>query len=67
MKVIFLDVDGVLNCWGTRERILGLVGIENRLVKRLARIVAFTPEEGVIVTGKIVGFGSHTAKYPKIN
>lgn len=27
--------------------------------------VAFTPEEGVIVTGKIVGFGSHTAKYRK--
>lgn len=45
MKVILLDVDGVLNCWGTRERILGLVGIEDRLVKRLARIVAFTGAE----------------------
>lgn len=45
MKVILLDVDGVLNCWGTRERILGFVGIENRLVKQLARIVAFTGAE----------------------
>ena len=45
MKVILLDVDGVLNCWGTRERICGLVGIENRLVKRLAQIVAFTGAE----------------------
>lgn len=45
MKVIFLDVDGVLNCMSTRERICGLVGIEDRLVKRLARIVAFTGAE----------------------
>ena len=45
MKVIFLDVDGVLNCMSTRERIYGLVGIEDRLVKRLAQIVAFTGAE----------------------
>ena len=39
MRVIFLDVDGVLNCMSTRERYKGFVGIESRLVANLAELV----------------------------
>ena len=39
MKLIFLDVDGVLNCHYTEAAILGYIGIDPELVKRLKRIV----------------------------
>ena len=40
MKVIFLDVDGVLNSVRTKEQTpSGCTGIESKLVKNLAKIV----------------------------
>lgn len=40
MKVVFLDVDGVLNCVKTKEQTpSGCTGIESKLVKNLATIV----------------------------
>ena len=39
MKVIFLDVDGVLNCQTTEDLCGGYLGIEDRLVKNLKEIV----------------------------
>ena len=40
MKVIFLDVDGVLNCVKTTEKTpSGCTGIESELVRNLAKIV----------------------------
>lgn len=39
VKLIFLDVDGVLNCHYTEAAILGYIGIDSELVKRLKRIV----------------------------
>jgi hypothetical protein len=32
MKLLFLDIDGVLNCKTTKERWNGLIGIDRRLV-----------------------------------
>ena len=42
MKVIFLDVDGVLNSVETSEVFQGFVGIDDRLVSKLRRIVRAT-------------------------
>lgn len=44
MKVIFLDVDGVLNCNSTKQRIpyYDFLGIEDRLVEVLAKLVKRT-------------------------
>lgn len=47
-RIIFLDVDGVLNCRDTRERFQGVIGIEPARVKLLARIVAATGAEIVL-------------------
>lgn len=50
MKVIFLDVDGVLNCVDSTSDICGYVGIENTKVKLLRRIVEETGAEIVLVS-----------------
>lgn len=50
MKVIFLDVDGVLNCRNTRDMCMGFVGIEDRLVKKLQKIVNATNAKIVLVS-----------------
>ena len=39
MKVIFLDVDGVLNSVETSEVFQGFVGIDDKLVSKLRKIV----------------------------
>ncbi len=36
MRIIFLDVDGVLNCLSTKETYKGFIGIDPRLVEKLA-------------------------------
>lgn len=43
MKVIFLDIDGVVNCWGTKERAPSkVVGVEQRLIEYIKQIVDAT-------------------------
>lgn len=42
IKVIFIDIDGVLNCSTTKERHFGAVGIDPDKVKLLSEIVAAT-------------------------
>ena len=42
MKVIFLDVDGVLNCQSSKSRCGAFIGIDADKVKRLRRIVEAT-------------------------
>ncbi len=39
MKVIFLDIDGVLNCSYSKSECCGKLGIDNDKVKRLRQIV----------------------------
>ena len=43
MKVIFLDIDGVVNCWGTKERAPSkVIGVEQRLIAHIKEIVDAT-------------------------
>lgn len=42
MKVIFLDVDGVLNCQSSKSRCGAFIGIDGDKVKRLRKIVEAT-------------------------
>lgn len=42
MKVIFLDVDGVLNCVSSKSKCGAFVGIDDKKVKRLRKIVEDT-------------------------
>ena len=39
MRIIFLDVDGVLNCSTTQDRFHGIMGIDPELVANLAELV----------------------------
>ena len=39
MKVVFLDIDGVLNCEGSRSRCVGYRGIDDKKVENLAKIL----------------------------
>jgi len=50
MKVIFLDVDGVLNGNNTKEKIpgVGLLGIEDEKVEKLQKIVDATGAEIIL-------------------
>ena len=38
MKIIFLDIDGVLNCSESKSECLGYTGIDTVRIKRLKRI-----------------------------
>lgn len=43
MKVIFLDIDGVVNCWNTKERAPSrVVGVEQRLISHIKKIIEAT-------------------------
>ena len=44
MRVIFLDIDGVLNCDSTKERYLRYIGIDPKLVDNLAVLVKKSDE-----------------------
>ena len=49
-KYIFLDIDGVLNCNNTTDDCFGMIGIEDRLVKKLSTIVNATGAEIVLTS-----------------
>ncbi len=40
MRIIFLDVDGVLNCALTKDRYKGMMGLDERFIGNLVRLVA---------------------------
>ena len=48
MKVIFLDIDGVLNCVETKEKCKAYVGIDDKMVSWLKRIVEATGAQIVL-------------------
>lgn len=42
IKAVFLDIDGVLNCRGSKSRCGAFIGIDNSKVKLLRKIVEAT-------------------------
>ena len=50
MKVIFLDIDGVLNEEKSRSRCCGYKGIDDKKVEHLAKIVKVTGVEIVLIS-----------------
>lgn len=50
MKVIFLDIDGVLNDNNSKSRCMGYIGIDDRKVKLLSKIVRETNAVIVLVS-----------------
>lgn len=50
MKVIFLDVDGVLNCTTSKSRCMNYVGIDADKIRRLKEIVDTTDAKIVLTT-----------------
>lgn len=56
MKVIFLDIDGVLNCRSSKSRCGCYVGIDNDKVKRLRRIVEATGAKIVLCSSWKTGW-----------
>lgn len=50
MKYIFLDIDGVLNYSGCKERCCGYVGIDDGCMDNLAALVAATGAQIVLVS-----------------
>ena len=48
MKVIFLDIDGVMNCESTKDRFQGFVGLDDVLMERLKRLVDATDAKIVL-------------------
>ena len=45
MRIVFLDVDGVLNCRSTKERHRGFIGIDSLHVEILSRIIEKSDRE----------------------
>ena len=50
MKIVFLDIDGVLNCEGSRSRCAGYRGIDDKKAENLAKIVKATGAEIVLIS-----------------
>jgi hypothetical protein len=50
MKVIFLDIDGVLNHDQTRDRIGGYLGLNPGMIKRFNRIIEACPDVKIVIS-----------------
>lgn len=64
MKLIFLDIDGVLNCHHTKERApSGVIGIENEKVRLLKQIVEPEEDRHIILTSSWQGASDRDFDY----
>lgn len=59
MKVIFLDIDGVLNCQSSKSHCGIFVGIDDSKVKRLRKIVDATGAKIVLSSSWRLGWSIH--------
>ena len=50
MNVLFLDIDGVLNCSESKSECLGYTGIDNIRIKRLKRIIEETNAKIILIS-----------------
>lgn len=64
MNLIFLDIDGVLNCHSTKERILGLYGIDPAKVHLLRQIVDAANSHIVLTSTWKLSYDPHTNCQP---
>lgn len=59
MKIIFLDVDGVLNCPSTKARINGYIGVEQDKISLVKQIVEATEAKIVLSSTWRLDIGIH--------
>lgn len=64
MKLIFLDVDGVLNCGETKETINGWLFVDNEKIEQLKRIVDATGAKIVLSSTWRQGYYGITQRNP---
>lgn len=50
MKVIFLDIDGVLNWVGTEERHMGFIGLDPTRITQFNKITAAHPDAKIVIS-----------------
>jgi hypothetical protein len=50
LKVLFLDIDGVLNHDQTRDRIGGFLGLNPGMIKRFNRIIEACPDVKIVIS-----------------
>lgn len=50
IKVLFLDIDGVVNCSGTRQRSRGFIGIDPLMAFLVGKITLALPELKVVLS-----------------
>lgn len=50
MKIIFLDIDGVLNWAGTEDRLDGFVGLCQERISRLNKITDAVPDAKIVIS-----------------
>lgn len=56
MKVIFLDIDGVLNCQNSKSSCFGMMGIDNKKVEELKSIVDKSGAKIVLISSWCTGW-----------
>lgn len=66
MNIVFLDVDGVLNCDSTTNRVQGFIGVDPKKVELLKQIVDATNAEIVLTSTWKMDFYEDAPRYPKI-
>ncbi len=69
MKVIFLDIDGVLNTYDTRKTVAGYNFVEDNLVQMLKQLVARTGAKLVLSSTWREGWAmiEHPEEFPKVS
>ena len=60
LKIIFLDIDGVLNCQYSRSRCSGVIGIDDKKVKYLHEIIKRTKARIVLTSTWKSGWDRNT-------
>lgn len=67
MKVIFLDVDGVLNHVGTTDLIDGFIGFDPELINNFNKIVEAVPEAKIVISSSWRKPSAYTTAYSDFN
>lgn len=63
MKIIFLDIDGVLNWRGTKDRVDGFIGFDPDLVAQFNRIIEAHPDAKIVISSSWRHCSAHNKAY----